>query len=42
MKWAKENVNMEPAQVGAALKKASITQFDPNNWEAMVAAIKAA
>jgi hypothetical protein len=42
MKWAKDNFKMEPAAVGAALKKAEIKQFDPNNWEAMVAAIKAA
>jgi hypothetical protein len=42
MKWAKDNFNLEPAGVGAALKKAEIKQFYPNNWEAMVKAIRLA
>jgi hypothetical protein len=42
MKWAKDSFGLDPAGVGAALKKAEIKQFDPNNWEAMVKAIRLA
>jgi hypothetical protein len=42
MKWAKDNFGMEPAAMGAALKKAEIKQFDPKDWEAMVKAIRLA
>lgn len=38
--WASQEFGLDGKGVGSALKSAGITQFDPDNWEQMQAAIQ--
>jgi hypothetical protein len=41
VRWAKNEHDMAPAEIGKALQAAEINQFDPTKWSEMLAAIAA-